>query len=231
VARYVLDRRAGNQRRGLVGDVACRPLPTLCIGVAGGLIVGMTSVGSGSLMIVLLMFLYPALSAGQLVGTDLTQAVPLTAAAALGALIFGTVEFGVTASIILGAVPAVLIGSFFSSRAPDRYIRPIITFVIFASGLKYVGLGTTVLGWVLCAVALTGGCYWLFRTQPWRNGNGKLATATANGSSQVSANGSGAAPPGTNGQHANGQHANGQHANGQNAAAEHEASGPPTTSS
>ena len=46
--------------------------------MVGGLIVGMTSVGSGSLMIVLLLFLYPMLSAGQLVGTDLTQAVPLT---------------------------------------------------------------------------------------------------------------------------------------------------------
>ncbi len=145
-------------------------MPTIVIGMIGGLIVGMTSVGSGSLMIVLMLFLYPLLSAGQLVGTDLTQAVPLTAAAALGALVFGHVDFGVTASIALGSVPAVLIGSFLSSRAPDRYIRPIITFVIFASGLKYVGVGTTALGWILCAVALAGGGYWLARTQPWRNG-------------------------------------------------------------
>ncbi len=172
VFRYYLDRRSGQQRIGLINDVQVRPLPSIGIGMIGGLIVGMTSVGAGSLMIVLLLFLYPLISANALVGTDLTQAVPLTAAAALGALIFGTVEFGVTASIIIGSVPAVLIGSFLSSRAPDRYIRPIITFVIFASGLKYVGVGTTVLGWVLCAVALTGGAYWLFRTQPWRNGNG-----------------------------------------------------------
>ena len=45
-----------------------------------------------------------------------------------------------TASIVIGSVPAVLIGSLLSSRAPDRYIRPVITFVIFASGLKYVGV-------------------------------------------------------------------------------------------
>ena len=83
----------------------------------GGIIVGITSVGSGSLMIVLLLFLYPC-SAGQLVGTDLTQAVPLTAAAALGALVFGTVQFGVTTSLIIGSVPAVLIGSFLSSGRP-----------------------------------------------------------------------------------------------------------------
>ena len=141
VVRAVLDRRSG-PRTAKVAEVRIRPVPTVAIGMAGGLIVGLTSVGSGSLMIVLLLFTYPLLSAGQLVGTDLTQAVPLTAAAALGALAFGHVEFGVTASIIAGSVPAVLIGSLLSSRAPDRYIRPAITFVIFASGLKYVGVGT-----------------------------------------------------------------------------------------
>ena len=222
VIRYVLDARGGKDRTAVLRDLVVRPLPTVAVGMIGGVIVGLTSVGSGSLMIVLLLFLYPMISANRLVGTDLTQAVPLTAAAALGALVFGSVEFGVTASIIIGSVPAVLIGSLLSSRAPDRYIRPIITFVIFASGLKYVGVGTTVLGWVLCAVALTGGAYWLFRTQPWRNGNGRLAFASANGSSRARANGSGAAPPGSNGQQASGQQANGQHA-----AAEHEASGPP----
>ncbi len=170
VFRYILDRRSGNQRTGTVHKVTVRPVPTILIGMIGGVIVGLTSVGSGSLMIVLLLFLYPLLSAGQLVGTDLTQAVPLTAAAALGALIFGTVQFGVTASLVVGSVPAVLIGSYLSSRAPDRYIRPIITFVIFASGLKYVGVGTTALGWILCVVALGGGAYWLARVRPWENG-------------------------------------------------------------
>ena len=114
----------------------------------------MTSVGSGSLMIVLLLFAYPVLAAGQLVGTDLTQAVPLTAAAALGALLFGHVQFGLTTAVIIGSVPAVLIGSFLSSRAPDKYIRPVITFVIFASGLKYAGLGTHRAGLGLCLVLL-----------------------------------------------------------------------------
>jgi uncharacterized protein len=178
VLRYALDRRSGNRRTATIAQVKVRPVPTIVIGMIGGLIVGMTSVGSGSLMIVLMLFLYPLLSAGQLVGTDLTQAVPLTIAAALGALVFGHVDFSVTASIALGSVPAVLIGSLLSSRAPDRYIRPIITFVIFASGLKYVGVGTTVLGWILCAVALTGGGYWLARTQPWQNGR-RPAPATA----------------------------------------------------
>jgi uncharacterized protein len=168
--RSWLDHRSGHERAGTIAQLRIRPLPTVAIGVAGGLIVGMTSVGSGSLMIVLLLFTYPLLSAGQLVGTDLTQAVPLTAAAALGALTFGHVQFGLTTSIIIGSVPAVLVGSLLSSRAPDRYIRPVITFVIFASGLKYAGMGTTALGWTLCLVVLACGGYWLARTRPWQPG-------------------------------------------------------------
>jgi uncharacterized protein len=165
--RYALDRRAGNTREGLIAHLTARPLPTVAIGMVGGVIVGMTSVGSGSLMIVLLLFLYPMLSASQLVGTDLTQAVPLTLAAALGQLAFGHVAIGVTVSVVLGSVPAVLVGSFVSSSAPDRYVRPAITFVIFASGLKYVGLGTTALGWVLCGVLLAGAAAWMFTARPW----------------------------------------------------------------
>jgi uncharacterized protein len=168
VLRYILDRRAGETRTGVVHELATRPLPTVLIGIFGGIIVGMTSVGSGSLLIVLLLFLYPTIGAKQLVGTDLTQAVPLTAAAALGALAFGHVELGVTTSLIIGSVPAVFVGSMISSSVPDRYTRPAITFVIFASGLKYVGLGTTALGWTLCAILLAAAVAWLASTQPWR---------------------------------------------------------------
>jgi hypothetical protein len=93
--------------------------------------------------------------------------VPLTVAAALGALVFGHVEFGVTGSLILGSVPGVVVGSLLSSTVPDRYIRPAIAFVIFASGLKYVGLDTTALGWVLCATLLGGALLWLLTARPW----------------------------------------------------------------
>jgi uncharacterized membrane protein YfcA len=168
VLRYVLDRRAGQDRSGVVHEVVPRPLRTIAIGMVGGIVVGMTSVGSGSLMIIFLLFLYPMLGANQLVGTDLTQAVPLTLAAALGALAFGHVEFGVTVSLILGSVPAVLIGSLFSSSAPDRYVRPAITFVVAASGLKYVGVGTTALGWILCGILLLVASAWLVSKRPWQ---------------------------------------------------------------
>ncbi len=167
VLRYVLDRRAGGSRSAEVHELRVKPVPTVVIGMIGGLIVGMTSVGSGSLMIVLLLFLYPMIGAKRLVGTDLTQAVPLTAAAALGALAFGHVDFSLTTAIIVGSVPAAVVGAFLSSRLPDRFIRPAITFVIFASGLKYVGLSTTDLGWTLCAVVAAAIVAWLAFVRPW----------------------------------------------------------------
>jgi uncharacterized membrane protein YfcA len=168
VLRVALDRRRGHARRGVVRDLDVRPVATVVIGMVGGLIVGITSVGSGSLMIILLLFLYPTLGANQLVGTDLTQAVPLTLAAALGALAFGHVEFSVTTSLVLGSVPAVLVGSLLSSRAPDGVIRPAITFVIFASGLKYVGVGTTPLGWTLGTVLVVAAVVWAAHARPWQ---------------------------------------------------------------
>jgi uncharacterized membrane protein YfcA len=176
VIRYVLDVRGGKGRTVAIHDLVAKPLPTVAIGMIGGVIVGLTSVGSGSLMIVLLLFLYPLIGANRLVGTDLTQAVPLTLAAAIGALVIvGHVKFGVTISIIIGSVPAVFVGSLLSSRAPDKILRPVITFVIFASGLKYVGVGTTALGWTLASVLVVAAAVWLAWRTPRR---GRAASAT-----------------------------------------------------
>jgi uncharacterized protein len=161
VLRYFLDRRSGETRTQTIQELEIKPLPTVLIGVVGGVLVGLTSVGSGSLMVILMLFLYPKIGAKQLVGTDLAQAVPLTFAAALGSLLFNSVEFGLTVSLIIGSVPAVLIGSLFSSSVPDKYIRPVIAFVILASGLKYIGLSTSALGWVMVIVLLAGAVFLL----------------------------------------------------------------------
>ena len=139
VLRWYIGRRRPAGTLG-VKELPLRPLPTVFVGLVGGLIVGLTSVGAGSLMIVLLLLLYPRIQSKALVGTDLVQAIPLTAAAALGQLAFGHIAFGVTAAIVVGSVPAVLVGSLLSSRAPDHLLRPIVGLVILASGLKYVGV-------------------------------------------------------------------------------------------
>ena len=106
-------------------DFTIRPIPTLLIGALGGLAVGMTSVGSGSLILVLLLFVYPTLSAGRLVGTDLAQAVPLIATAAIGHLFLGAVSFSTAGALLIGALPGTYLGARLSARAPtDASDRP-----------------------------------------------------------------------------------------------------------
>jgi len=135
VAKSVLGARRPSDSAPLAaGDV--KPLATLAVGVFGGTVVGLTSVGSGSLMIVLLLLIYPRLSGKQLVGTDLVQAVPLVASAAIAHLIFGDVKLSITGSLLLGSLPAVYLGAKISSRAPDNLIRPVLAVVLVASGLK-----------------------------------------------------------------------------------------------
>jgi uncharacterized membrane protein YfcA len=138
-----------------------RPLPTVLIGVVGGLVVGMTSVGSGSLMIVLLLVLYPMLRSSELVGTDLVQAIPLVASAAFGHLLFGDFQLGLTASLLVGSIPGVFLGARLSSRASDAVIRPALALVLVTSGLKLLGvdnlqMGLLVLVLVLLAVPVWG---------------------------------------------------------------------------
>src|SRR2546430_16114821 len=97
--------RAGDRADATMARPRIRPLPTVLIGIGGGLVVGMTSVGSGSLMIVLLMVLYPTIASRELVGTDLVQAIPLVLSAAIGHLIFGGFKLGPPTSVLVGSPP------------------------------------------------------------------------------------------------------------------------------
>jgi len=133
---------------------------TLLIGAVGGMLVGLTSVGSGSIVIVCLMLTYPTLRGAQLVGTDLVQAVPLVTAAALAHILVGDFELGLTTSILIGAVPAVYVGARLSSKAPDGIIRPALVFVLLASALKLLDVPTPVIGVVLLGGALVGLPVW-----------------------------------------------------------------------
>lgn len=137
-----------------------RPVPTLLIGAVGGLVVGMTSVGSGSLILISLLFLYPMLSSSNLVGNDLVQAVPLIWAAAAGHLLFGSVQFGVTVPLLIGSIPGIFLGAQLSARAPQGLMRRVLSIVLFISGLKMLGLGDTAFIAVTIAVIIIGPAFW-----------------------------------------------------------------------
>lgn len=154
--------RAGlNRRRTSSADVfpssqrlRVRPVLTLLIGLVGGVVVGMTSVGSGSLIIVMLMLTYPRLRANDLVGTDLVQAVPLVGAAALGHLIAGDIHLALTGWLLLGAIPGIYVGAKLSTNAPSGLLKWVLALLLLGSGLKlwYIPTVTTII--VCAAVAM-----------------------------------------------------------------------------
>ncbi len=150
-----------------------RPLPTVLIGVVGGLVVGMTSVGSGSLIIIALIVLYPRLQASQLVGTDLLQAVPLVCSAALGHILFGDFKLGLTTSLVIGAVPGVLLGATMSARASGGLVRRALALVLLASGLKLLGVNNVAMAAILIGIGLVGPPLWMWARK--RHGFSALA--------------------------------------------------------
>jgi uncharacterized membrane protein YfcA len=156
-----------DQAAGIVGTtgdsvfgITVKPIPTLIVGALGGVVVGMTSVGSGSLIIVGLLLLYPTLRAGGLVGTDLVQAVPLVGAAAITYILLGEFHAAVTLSLLVGALPGVYVGARVSSRGQAGIVRRALVLVLFASGLKLVGVSPIGVGIASLALVVFGPMLW-----------------------------------------------------------------------
>jgi len=116
-------------------DPRVRPVPTLLVGALGGLLVGVTSVGSGSVIMIALLMLYPGLAAVKLVGTDLVQAVPLVLAAAVSNIVLHGLDWSILVPLVLGSVPGTLIGSKIAPRVRQSLIRRGIVIVLTMSGV------------------------------------------------------------------------------------------------
>jgi uncharacterized membrane protein YfcA len=142
-------------------SVNLRIIPTIVLGALGGVVVGFTSVGSGSLIIIALMMLYPTLTANELVGTDLVQAVPLVASAALGHVLFGDFHMDLTTSLLLGCIPGVWLGAHLSARAPGGLVRRALAFVLLASALKLLNVSNTDTALVLGLVLIFAPLLWM----------------------------------------------------------------------
>ncbi len=166
IARAIVRMRASSSEGDSFQRVDVRPVATVVVGAIGGLVVGMTSVGSGSLIIVALLALYPMLRPNDLVGTDLVQAVPLVSAAAVGHLLFGDFQFDLASALLIGSIPGVFLGAQISSRAPGGLVRWALAIVLLASALKLLHASNwqVVVG-VGVAVAL-GGLAWAALRRP-----------------------------------------------------------------
>jgi len=164
VARtYVSARRPADP----TGDVQVRRLPTLLLGAFGGLMVGITSVGSGSVIMVILLLLYPALAPRTLVGTDLVQAIPLVMSAAVSHVIVTGVDWEVLIPLIVGGSPGTFLGARLVSVVPQYAIRRGITIVLFLTGLVMLGVPNEIAMGVGAVLLIFGPAVWsLVRPRP-----------------------------------------------------------------
>ncbi|GAA4708437.1 sulfite exporter TauE/SafE family protein [Nocardioides conyzicola] len=132
---YINLRRVRGGRPDADPNPPIRPIPTLLVGAMGGLLVGITSVGSGSVIMIALLMLYPGLSAVKLVGTDLVQAVPLVLAAAISNIAINGLDWSILIPLVLGSTPGTMIGSRIAPRVPQSIIRRGIVIVLTMSGV------------------------------------------------------------------------------------------------
>jgi uncharacterized membrane protein YfcA len=123
-----------------------RIVPTVVLGLIVGLIVGMTSVGSGSLMVTVLLLIYPLLRPSVLVGTDLTQAVPMLIAGAIAHAGLGDIDIAVVVSLLIGQLPGVYFGARLSSRYDGRRLRYLLMVVLAATAFKLLGAPSLLAG-------------------------------------------------------------------------------------
>jgi uncharacterized membrane protein YfcA len=128
----------------------------LTIGFVGGLIVGLTSVGTGVFFGLTMLVLFP-LRTALVVGTDIFHAAALLWVAGLGHVVAGNVDLGAVGWLLLGSIPGVLVGSQFTVRLPDRSLRLALATVLALSGVKLLeppGENAILLGVLAAGAAL-----------------------------------------------------------------------------
>lgn len=141
-------------------DPPLRAIPTIVIGATGGLLVGLTSVGSGSLIMVALLMLYPRLAPNKLVGTDLVQAIPLVIAAAIGHVVYEGVDWSILLPLIIGGAPGTYLGARLASWVQQGVVRRGIAIVLSLTGLGMLGLPPVWVGIVGAAMLVLGPIVW-----------------------------------------------------------------------
>ncbi|HEV8025531.1 MAG TPA: sulfite exporter TauE/SafE family protein [Candidatus Nanopelagicales bacterium] len=133
-------------------DLPVKIVPTVIVGALVGVLVGTTSVGSGSLVVTSLLLLYPLLRPSVLVGTDLTQAVPMLIAGALAHAGFGAISVAVVVSLLIGQIPGVWIGAKLSSSYDGHALRWLLMVILAATAVTLLGAPRVMTG----AVAIVG---------------------------------------------------------------------------
>lgn len=117
------------------GGIGSRPGVVVALGAVVGLLVGMTSVGAGSIVVALLSLGSP-LPAATIVGTDIVHAIALTSVTAFAHGIAGNIDVRLMMQLLAGSVPGVLLGSRLTTRVPASMLRAVLALVLLLTGVK-----------------------------------------------------------------------------------------------
>jgi uncharacterized membrane protein YfcA len=145
------------------------------IGLVGGFVVGLTSVGTGVFFGLTMLVVFP-LKAHKVVGTDIFHAAALLYVAGTGHFVAGNVDMSTVGWLLIGSIPGVLAGSQLTLSIPERPLRGLLATVLGLSGLKLLNIpGTGLAIVIVLAVGVTALLVWIGR-QTWVARRERLAT-------------------------------------------------------
>nr|WP_315044056.1 sulfite exporter TauE/SafE family protein [uncultured Moraxella sp.] len=108
------------------------------MGVLLGVVVTLSSVGAGAFGVMALVLIFPQLPMIRIIGSDVVHAVLLTLVAGLGHLFTGSVDFHMLTFLLIGAIPAVIVGTLVSSKLPEKKLRPILGVTLLLLGVNFI---------------------------------------------------------------------------------------------
>jgi len=111
---------------------------TICVGAVLGVLVSISSVGAGAIGVVILVMLYPQMPIARIVGSDIAHAVPLTLIAGIGHWMMGSVDWHIIASLLVGSLPGIALGSVFAHRVPERALQVVLAITLFVVASRIV---------------------------------------------------------------------------------------------
>ncbi|HEU5435554.1 MAG TPA: sulfite exporter TauE/SafE family protein, partial [Telluria sp.] len=111
---------------------------TIVAGLVLGTLVTISSIGAGAIGATILVMLYPKLSPAEVAGTDIAYAVPLTAIAAVGHWWLGSIDWTLLATLLIGSVPGIVIGSFAARAVPERFLRALLAVTLTTVAAKLI---------------------------------------------------------------------------------------------
>jgi uncharacterized protein len=111
---------------------------TIISGIVLGALVTISSIGAGAIGATLLVILYPHLEAAEIAGTDIAYAVPLTAIAAFGHWYLGSIDWSLLATLLLGSVPGIILGSWMARAVPERFLRGLLATTLTTVAAKLI---------------------------------------------------------------------------------------------